>query len=87
MGYPKLLNRKSADSGPKFAILRRHMEEILLFNKFFFELSTHALVAKTQREKVVRWCADGDFWPYFCVQYFQHISDLHSKCALRPHHV
>ena len=36
----------SAASGPKFAILWGHVEEILLFNKFFFRLSIHAFVAK-----------------------------------------
>jgi len=36
----------SAASGPKFTILREHVEEILLLNKFFFRLSVHALVAK-----------------------------------------
>jgi len=38
----------------------------------------------------VRWCAGGDFWRNFCVLYFsdrmQHISDMQSKFALRPHH-
>jgi len=34
----------------------------------------------------------ANFWRFFCVLYFsasrvQHISDLHSKFALRPHHV
>jgi len=36
----------SAVSGPKFAILCGHVEEILLFNKFFFRLSIHALLVK-----------------------------------------
>jgi len=34
-GYPKLVNRISAASGPKFAILSGHVEEILLFKKLF----------------------------------------------------
>ena len=60
----------SAVSGPKFTILRRHVEEVLLLNKFF-RLSIHALVAKIQPNKVVRWCRDGDFLRPFCVLYFQ----------------
>jgi len=36
----------SAVSRPKFTILSGHVEEILLFNKFFFWLSIHALVPK-----------------------------------------
>jgi len=78
----------SAVSGPKFTILCRHVEEILLFNKIFFQLSIHALVAKIQPDKVVQSSADGDFLrPVFPVSRVQHISDLHSKFALMLHHV
>jgi len=40
----------------------------------------------------VRWCPDGDFWrlflrPVFAASRVQHVSDLHPKLALRPHHV
>ena len=45
----------SAASGPKFTILSGRMEDILLFNKFFFLLSIHALVAEIQPDKVVQW--------------------------------
>jgi len=61
----------------------------LLLNKFF-RLSIHDLVAKIQPDKVMRWCADGDFLrPVFPASRVQHISlsDMHSKFALRPHHV
>jgi len=48
----------------------------------------HALVAKTEPDKVVRWCTDGDFLrPVFSASCMQHISDMHSKFALRPYHV
>jgi len=64
------------------------VEEILLFNKFFFQLSICALVVKTQPNKVVRWCADGDFLgPAFSVNSVQHVSDLRLKFTLKPHHV
>jgi len=64
------------------------MEEVLLFNKFFFRFSIHALIAKIQPDKVVRWCGDGDFLrSVFSASHVQHISDLHSKFALRLHHV
>jgi len=36
----------SAASRPKFTTLWRHVEEILLLNKFFFQLSIYALIAK-----------------------------------------
>jgi len=66
------------------------MEEILPFTSFF-RLSIYALVAKIQSDKVVRWYADGDFWrflrPVFSASRVQHILDMHSNFALRPHHV
>jgi len=36
----------------------------------------------------VRWCPDGDFLrPVFSASRVQHVSGLHPKFALRPHHV
>jgi len=52
----------------------------------FFRLSIHALVVKIHPDKVVQWCTGGDFLhPVFPASHVQHISDLHSKFALRPH--
>ena len=45
-GVPQTTGLISAASGPKFTILWRHVEDILLLNKFFFGLSIPALVAK-----------------------------------------
>jgi len=45
-GVPQTPEPISAVRGPKFAILWWHLEKILLFNKLFFRLSIHALVAK-----------------------------------------
>jgi len=87
-GVPQTTGPISAASRPNFTILWGHLEEILLLNKFLFRLSTRALVAKIWPDKVVRWCPDGDFLgPVFPASRFQHISDLHSKFALRPGHV
>jgi len=58
------------------------VEKILLFDEFF-PLLIRALVAKIQPDKVVQWRADGEFLHHVV----QHISDMHSKFALRPHHV
>jgi len=68
------------------------VEEVLLLNKFFSRLSIYDLVAKIQPTKVVQCCRDGDFFasfvhPVFPASRAEHISDLHSKFALRPHHV
>jgi len=60
------------------------MEEVLLFNKFFFQLSIHTIhtsVAKIQPEKVVRWCTDGDF---FCVIFASCISSEPRAAHFRP---
>jgi len=86
-GVPQTRQQISAVSKPKFTILSGHVEEVLLFNKFFL-LSIHALVPKIQPDKVVRWCQNGDFLgPVFPASRAQHSSDLHSKFALGPHHV
>ena len=54
----------------------------------FFRLQIHALAAKIQPDKVVRWCQNGDFLrPVFSASCVEHISDMHSKFALRPHDV
>jgi len=87
-GVPQTRQQISAISRPKFTILSGHMEEVSVFNKFFFRLSIHALVAKIQPDKVVRWCRDGDFLhPVFAASHVPYISDMHSKFALSPHHV
>jgi len=44
-GVPQTRQHMSAVSRPKFTILSGHVEEVLLFNKFF-RLSIHALVPK-----------------------------------------
>jgi len=84
LGCPKL----STASAPKFAILWEHVEDILLLNKFFPIVDT----CLSCEDKVVWWCPDGDFFasflrPVFPPSRVQHISDLHSKFALGPHHV
>jgi len=61
-GVPQTPEPISTASGPKFAILWGHVEEILLFNKFFFRLLIHALVAKMCPDNVAQWCTDGKFW-------------------------
>jgi len=66
--------------GPKFTILWGHVEEILLFNKFF-RLSIRALVAKLWPHKVVQWCADGDFCVIFASCIFSELRGPHFRHA------
>ena len=59
----------------------------MLFDNFFPTV-IRALLAKLQPDKVVQWCADDNFLrPVFPASRVQRISDMHSKFALRPHHV
>jgi len=52
----------------------------MLFNKFF-RLSIHALVAKRQLDKVVRWWENGEFLAIFCVLYFSEPRAAHFRPA------
>jgi len=37
---------------------------------------------------IIQWCRNGDFLcPVFSASRVQHISDIHSKFALKPHYV
>jgi len=90
-GVPQTRQHISAASGPKFTVLSEHVEEVLLFNKFFpivdMCLSCEDIVRQSCT-MVPRWRIFGDFLgPAFLVSHVQDISDMHSKFALRPHHV
>ena len=45
-GVPQTTGPISAACGPKFTILWGQLEEVLLLNKFFFQLTICALIAK-----------------------------------------
>jgi len=72
----------------KFTILWEHVKEILLLNKFFPNVDTCLScedIARQSCAMVPRWL---DFLrPVFAASPVQHVSDLHLKFALRPHHV
>ena len=86
-GCPKLANR----SQPLVGRSSPYYED--MWTKYrcltgFFRLSTYASAAKIQPDKVARWCQNGDLLrPVFSASHVQHISDMHSKFALGPHHV
>ena len=90
-GVPQTNKLIRAVSGLKSTILRGHVEKVLLFNKFFLIVDTCLSCEDTARQScamVRRWRIFGYFLrPVFSVSHVQHISDLHSKLALRPHHV
>ena len=87
-GAPQTCQQISAVSGPKFTILWGMWGRYRCLTSCF-RLSIYASAAKIQPDKFVRWCQNGDF----CVLYFQRAACstfqtcMHSKFALRPHHV
>ena len=86
-GYPKLANRSQPLVG-RSSIYYQDMWRRYCCLTVFFRLLIHALAAKIQPDNVVRWCQNGDFLrPVLSASRVQHISDIYSKFALRPHHV
>ena len=89
-GVPQTRQPISAVNLPKFAILWGHVGEILLFNNFFSNFDTCLRcedIARQSCAMVPRWRFFGDFLgPAFPASRVQHVSNLHSKFALRPHH-
>ena len=90
-GVPKTLEPISAVSGPKFTMLSGHVEEVLLLNKFF-PIVDICLSCEDIARQI---CVMVRRWRFFCIishpvfpaSRVQHISELHSKFALRTHHV
>jgi len=92
LGCPKLTKRSQPLVGRKFTILCGHVEEILLLNKYFFPIVNTCLscedIARQRCGIVPRWRFLATFLgPAFAASPMQHLSDLHSKFALGPHHV
>jgi len=91
-GVPQTNETISPASGPKFTILWGHVEGILLLNKFFFLIvnTCHSCedIARQSCAMVPRWRFFATFLhPVFSASRMPQISDMHSKFALRPHHV
>jgi len=91
IGVPQTRQSISAISGPKFTTLWGHLKEILLLNRFFPIVDTCLSCEDIDRQScamVPRWPIFGDvLGPAFTASRAQHVSDLHSKFALGPHHV
>ena len=80
-----------AVSGPKFTILRGHVEDVLLFNKLF-QIVDMFLSCEDRAQQNCAMVPRSRFLatisrPVFSASRMQHVSDLHLKFALRPHHV
>jgi len=82
-GVPQTTGPISAASGPKFTILRRHLEEILLFYKFFSGCRYVPYLRRYSARKLCDGAQMANFWRFLGpASRAQHIWDLHSKFAL-----
>jgi len=90
-GVPQTTGSISAASRPKCTILWGHVESILMLNKFFSDCRYVPYLLRYSSTKLcdgAQMAIFGDFLrPVFSASRVQHISDVHSKFALRPHHV
>ena len=87
-GVPQTPNRSQLLMGQSLSYCGDLWRRYCCLTSYFFQLSIHALFAKIWPDKLVRWCADGNFLRApFPASRVQHVSDLHPKFALRPHHV
>ena len=78
VGVPQTGKPIAADSGPKFTIARGRVEENCCLTSYF-RLSIHALVAKIQLDKVVRWCPNGEILAIFASCIFSKPRAVHLK--------
>ena len=90
-GVPQTNETISAANRPKFTILWRYQEDILLLNKFFSDCRYVPQLRRYSRLKLYDGAQMAIFatflHPVFAASREQHISDLHSKFALGPRHV
>ena len=86
VGVPQTPEPISTISGPKFTILSRHVEEVLLLNKFFFLIVDTCLscedMARQSCAMVPRW----RFLATFCVLYLPRVAcSAFQTCILNSH--
>jgi len=87
VGVPQTTRPISDASGPKFTIMWGHLEEMLLLNKFFPIVNTWVSCEDIAQQSCAMVPRYQFLCPVFSVSSVQHVSDLHSKFALRPHRV
>jgi len=84
---PQTCQQISAASGPKLVIVRRHVKDILLFNKFFPIVDTCLSCEDIARQS----CAMVPRWRFFASCFFQRAAcSTFQTCILNshwPHHV
>jgi len=92
LGCSKQTKRSQPLVGQVHHYCKHNVGEILLLNKFFFRIFDTCLscedIARQICAMVCRWRFFATFLrPVFPASRMPHISDLHSKFALRRHHV
>jgi len=89
-GCPKLTKRSQPPVGRSSPYCGDMWRRYCCLTRFFL-LSIHCLSCEDIARQIVGWCPDGDFLAFFasCISASraQRVSDLHSKFALRLHHV
>ena len=91
-GVPQTSEMISAACGPKFTILRGHVEEVSCLTSFFPIVDTCLSCEDIGRQICGMCTAQMAIFTSFLRAVFsascaQHVSDLHSKFILRPHHI
>ena len=87
LGYPKLANRSQPLVGQSSPYCQDMWSRYCCLTSFFW-IADICLNCENIAWQIVQWCADSEFLhPVFSVSHVQHIWDLNSKFALRPHHV
>jgi len=85
---PQTRQQISAVRRPKFTILWGHVGEVSMFNKFFSDCRYMPLLRRYSLTNLCNGAKMAIFLhPVFSPSRMQHVSDMHSKFALRPHHV
>jgi len=91
LGYPKLTKRSQPLVCRSSPYCGGHLEDILQLNNFFLIVNmclSWEDIARQSCVMVSRWQFLATFLrPVFSASRMQHISDLHSKFTLGPHHV
>jgi len=91
-GVPQTRKQISAVSRPKFIILSGHVEEVLLFNKFFLPIVDTCLSSEDIARQSCAMVPNGDFlsdgakMAIFCMLYFQRAAcSTFQTCILNSH--
>ena len=85
-GVPHTTGLISAASGPKFTILWRHVEDILLLSKFFPDCRYVPSLRRYSPTKLCDGAQMAIFGDFFCVLYFQRAAcSRFQTCILNSH--